>query len=147
MLVSPGYQTFMLFSSKFFSSASFFDNILLSQQHMSKISNFQNVSPRTSWQNIWPPARLSKEDNQVDWRVMLGPQQVIWEESIQVKYYGQTASKFQASNSTSRKIVWSFPRNHSSVVSFPRNHSSLQINDIWAGSNDVQLYCRQDSKC
>ena len=107
--------------------------------------NFLNVSPITSLQRIWPPDRLCKEDNQVNWWVMLRPQQITWEESIHVKLYGQTDSKFQASNSTSRKIVWSFPRNQYSVVSFPINHYSLQRNGIWAGSKYVQLYCCQAS--
>ena len=82
------------FQANSFSSTSLFDKILLSQQHMSKILNFWNVSPRTSLQLIWSPAILSEEDNQVNWRVMLGHQQVTWEESIHVQLYGQTASEF-----------------------------------------------------
>ena len=105
-----------------------------SRQHMRKFSHIEDVSPRTSLQRILPPIRLYKEDNQVHWQVAFRPQQVTLEDSIHVKLYGWTDSKLQASHSTSV-----------SAWSFPRNHSILQKNDIWEGSKDVQLYCRQAS--
>ena len=130
MILSRNYQ------ATYFSSTSFIDKIPSARQQIRKFSHIQYVSPRTSLHSIWLTSRLSREDNQINWRVALGSQQVTLEESIHVQLYGWPASKFQASQSTS-----------DSAWSFPSNQSSLQTNDIWEGSNDVQLYFHQASKC
>ena len=90
MILSRYYQ------ANLFSSTSFIDKIPLSQQHMSNISNFYDVRPRTSLQNLFlrRDTSLSKEDNQDSWWFALAPQQGTQSES-------NNALNFQASNATS----------------------------------------------